>query len=183
VFRSGATARAPEDHQFHAQLSDVYGTERDGGSEAHAAAAAEATHEQVFAFDSGPPAPAAAAAASEQDSADQIDVYGVAQSSTVLMLENDCVEPGSLFEVAEDFNPAEGAAGKLAVSEGEIVDVHTKDEGGWWYVSTTSRVYVAEGWVPSDFLDPYDEETPLPPPVASATYETIGDLRPVRTRR
>ena len=55
--------------------------------------------------------------------------------------------------------------------------------GNTWYVSTTSRVYVAEGWVPSDFLDPYDEETPLPPPVASATYETIGDLRPVRTRR
>eukprot|EP00730_Choanoeca_flexa_P019114 TRINITY_DN9328_c1_g1_i3.p1 TRINITY_DN9328_c1_g1~~TRINITY_DN9328_c1_g1_i3.p1 ORF type:complete len:776 (+),score=145.21 TRINITY_DN9328_c1_g1_i3:62-2389(+) len=44
---------------------------------------------------------------------------------------------------------------KLSFFEGDVLTVTQKEDGGWWFARLGGR----EGWVPADFLDPYELET------------------------
>ena len=57
-----------------------------------------------------------------------------------------------------DYEAPVGAADKLGFQEGDVLTVLDKDTGGWWF----ARLGGQEGWVPSDFLDPFVDEEAAP---------------------
>ncbi|KAI9220376.1 P-loop containing nucleoside triphosphate hydrolase protein [Blastocladiella britannica] len=62
-------------------------------------------------------------------------------------------------------------AGELSITAGEIVDVVTKQDGGWWLAKNAAG---AEGWVPADYLELVPQPSgpparPAPPPRPAAT--------------
>jgi len=54
-----------------------------------------------------------------------------------------------------DYIPDPGAVDKLAFYEGDVLTITLKDDGGWWFASLGN----GEGWVPSDFMDPLEDDT------------------------
>eukprot|EP00049_Salpingoeca_infusionum_P019084 m.360113 g.360113 ORF g.360113 m.360113 type:complete len:742 (-) comp18898_c0_seq1:428-2653(-) len=53
-----------------------------------------------------------------------------------------------------DYVPGADSIDRLGFEEGDVLLVVSKDDGGWWFAQLGDN----EGWVPSDFLDPYPEE-------------------------
>lgn len=68
------------------------------------------------------------------------------------------------YKVLFDF--ATDQAGEVALTKGELVEVASKDDGGWWLVKKGAN----EGWAPSNYLElvPAAKAAPPPPPPAPA---------------
>ncbi|BGP14732.1 hypothetical protein JCM10213_004328 [Rhodosporidiobolus nylandii] len=65
------------------------------------------------------------------------------------------------------FNFETDQAGELALTKDELVEVVTKDDGGWWLIKKGAQ----EGWAPSNYLQlvppkPKPAAPPAPPPPA-----------------
>ena len=64
------------------------------------------------------------------------------------------------YKVLFDF--ATDQAGEVALTKGELVEVASKDDGGWWLVKKGAN----EGWAPSNYLELVPAAKPAPPPPA-----------------
>eukprot|EP00039_Didymoeca_costata_P007366 m.98998 g.98998 ORF g.98998 m.98998 type:complete len:793 (+) comp13657_c0_seq3:25-2403(+) len=65
--------------------------------------------------------------------------------------ESESDDEGEWFMAMEDFVPSTGSD-KLALKEGDIINVQIQDQGGWWYAFKGDE----EGWTPANYLEPCD---------------------------
>eukprot|EP00051_Salpingoeca_urceolata_P016325 m.215939 g.215939 ORF g.215939 m.215939 type:complete len:1044 (+) comp18647_c5_seq1:1202-4333(+) len=77
-------------------------------------------------------------------------------------------QPGEeLFVAACDYDPA-GAQGKMALVEGDVIAVTVKSDKGWWFARKGDQ----QGWVPADFIDPFEADEPVSVTASTAASPT-----------